>query len=262
MQICVGVHSSCPFLGWECGKFKGVFPARARPARRRKKPNRTAAHNSHSAPSSRGAGSPPPASAWSGCLTGRPARPQSGAAGEGGAGDMMALCGLQHFPPRSPLSGGGMSGAGRGASANSAGIGGFWGAGGAQKGNRRGYSPEHYQARRGAFFARFAGSGFAAARVRPARAAESGVGAGREFPECTGKGAPRPAPHSATGKAFFRPSVGIRRIRANARARWPRPRVSGGVRRPCAGVIFSAISYYRKTSGREFPACSGKRRGE
>ena len=77
MQICVGVHSSCPFLGWECGKFKGVFPARARPARRRKKPNRTAAHNSHSAPSSRGAGSPPPASAWSGCLTGRPARPQS-----------------------------------------------------------------------------------------------------------------------------------------------------------------------------------------
>ena len=37
-----------------------------------KKPNRTAAHNSHSAPSSRRAGSPPPAFAWSGCLTGRP----------------------------------------------------------------------------------------------------------------------------------------------------------------------------------------------
>ena len=36
---------------------------RARPARRRKKPNRTAAHNSHSAPNSRGAGSPPSASA-------------------------------------------------------------------------------------------------------------------------------------------------------------------------------------------------------
>ena len=151
-----------------------------------------------------------------------------------------------------------MSEAGRGASANSAGIGGFWGAGGAQKGNRRGYSPEHYQARRGAFFARFAGSGFAAARVRPARAAESGVGAGREFPECTGKGAPRPAPHSATGKAFFRPSVGIRRIRANARARWPRPRVSGGVRRPCAGVIFSAISYYRKIAGRDAPSASAR----
>ena len=90
----VGVHSSWPFLGWECRKFKGVFPARARPARRRKKTNRTAAHNSHFAPSSRGAGSPPPASAWSGCLTGRPARPQSGAAGEGGAGDIMALCRL------------------------------------------------------------------------------------------------------------------------------------------------------------------------
>ena len=77
---------------------------RARPARRRKKnktllcggarerqisrfwaakkPNRTAAHNSHSAPSSRGASSPPPASAWSGYLTGRPARPQSAGSGE------------------------------------------------------------------------------------------------------------------------------------------------------------------------------------
>ena len=156
MQICVGVHSSCPFLGWECGKFKGVFPARARPARRRKKPNRTAAHNSHSAPSSRGAGSPPPASAWSGCLTGRPARPQS-----------------------APLSGGGMSGPGRGASANSAGIWGFGGAGGAQKGNRRGYSPEHSQARRGAFFALFAGSGSpppASARSAP-RSPESAQGA-------------------------------------------------------------------------------------
>ena len=62
-----------------------------------KKPNRTAAHNSHSAPSSRGAASPPPASAWSGYLTGRPARPQSGVAGEGGAGDIMALCRRYHL---------------------------------------------------------------------------------------------------------------------------------------------------------------------
>ena len=62
-----------------------------------KKPNRTAAHNSHSAPNSRGAGSPPPASAWSGCLTGRPARPRTGAAGEGGAGDIMALCRRYHL---------------------------------------------------------------------------------------------------------------------------------------------------------------------
>ena len=56
-----------------------------------KKPNRTAAHNSHSAPSSRGAASPPPASAWSDYLTGRPARLRTGAAGEGGAGDIMVL---------------------------------------------------------------------------------------------------------------------------------------------------------------------------
>ena len=72
-----------------------------------------------------------------------------------------------------------MSEAGRGASANSAGIGGFWGAGGAQKGNRRGYSPEHYQARRGAFFALFAGSGSpppASARSAP-RSPESAQGA-------------------------------------------------------------------------------------
>ena len=144
-----------------------------------KKPNRTAAHNSHSAPSSRGAGSPPPASAWSGCLTGRPARPQSGAAGEGGAGDMMALCGLQHFPPRSPLSGGGMSGAGRGASANSAGIGGFWGAGGAQKGNRRGSPPNIIKPVEGRFSRGSRGAGSpppASARPAP-RSPESARGA-------------------------------------------------------------------------------------
>ena len=54
----------------------------------------------------------------------------------------------------------------------------------------------------GAIFARFAGSGFAAVRVRPARAAESGVGAGRESPECPDKGAGRPAPHGGAGKAL------------------------------------------------------------
>ena len=30
MQSGAGVHSGWPFLSWECGKFKGVFPARAR----------------------------------------------------------------------------------------------------------------------------------------------------------------------------------------------------------------------------------------
>ena len=43
--------------------------------------------------------------------------------------------------------------------------------------------PEHSQHVQGAIFVRFAGSGFAAVRcVRPARAAESGVGAGRDLP--------------------------------------------------------------------------------
>ena len=61
--------------------------------------------------------------------------------------------------------------------------------------NYGGLSPRTFPARPGAIFARFAGSGFAAVRVRPARLSESGVGAGREFPECPGKGAERPAPH-------------------------------------------------------------------
>ena len=59
-------------------------------------------------------------------------------------------------------------------------------------------------------------------RVRLARAAESGFGAGREFPECPGKGRGKTIAPSATGKAFFRPPVRIRRVRANA-TRWPRP---------------------------------------
>ena len=53
------------------------------------------------------------------------------------------------------------------------------------------------------------------------RLAKSGVGARRE---CPGKGAPRPAPHNATGKAFFRPPVRSRRVQANpARNAPPRP---------------------------------------
>ena len=59
------------------------------------------------------------------------------------------------------------------------------------------------------------------------RLAESGVGAGREFPECSDKGAERPAPHGATGKAFFRPPVRIRRIRGN-----PKPMRWRAARRP------------------------------
>ena len=91
-----------------------------------------------------------------------------------------------------------------------------------------GYTPPgHSQRVQGAIFARFAGSGFAVARVRPAHVAESRVGAGREFPECPGKGWRKTIAHSATGKAFFRPSVRSRRVRANA-TRWPRPRSAAG----------------------------------
>ena len=72
---------------------------------------------------------------------------------------------------------------------------------------------------------------------------------GREFPECPGKGRGKTIAPSATGKAFFRPSVRIRRVRANA-GRWPRPRAATGgggfgagndiaaVRRSGAGDIF------------------------
>ena len=55
--------------------------------------------------------------------------------------------------------------------------------------------------------------GVAAARVRLVRLAKSGIGAGPEFPEYPDKGAERPAPHRATGKAFFCPPA---RIRGNA----------------------------------------------
>ena len=100
---------------------------------------------------------------------------------------------------------------GRGASANPSNAGVFWGVECARRVRAGDYPPRTFAARPGAIFARFAGSGFAAVRVRPARAAESGVGAGREFPKCPGKGAGRPAPHGATGKAFFRPPGRIRR---------------------------------------------------
>ena len=83
-------------------------------------------------------------------------------------------------------------------------------------GSGGGLSPRTFAARPGAIFARFAGSGFAAVRVRLARAAESGVGARREFPECPGKGRGKTIAPSATGKAFFRPPVRIRRVRGNA----------------------------------------------
>ena len=159
IQTSVGVHSSCPFLGWECGKFKGVFPARARPARRRKKPNRTAAHNSHSAPSSRGAESPPPASAWSGCLTGRPARPQSAPLGRAARVILWRYAGCSIFrrgrrrPAGECPRRGGERPLIRPNSANS----------GGQAGRKRETGgdapPEHSQARRGAFFAQFTGAG-------------------------------------------------------------------------------------------------------
>ena len=118
---------------------------------------------------------------------------------------------------QSPQSSGGMSGAGWGGERplirpNSANSGGRRGA----RENYGGLSPPNIPGASGAIFARFAGSGFAAVRVRLARPAESGVGAGREFPECPGQGARRPAPHSATGKAFFRPPVRIRAVLGRA----------------------------------------------
>ena len=107
-------------------------------------------------------------------------------------------------------------------------------------GSGGGLSPRTFAARPGAIFARFAGSGFAAVRVRPARAAESGVGARRKFPECPGKGRGKTIAPSATGKAFFRPPVRIRRVRANARTRWPRPRSAAGSGRGMTSPRFAA----------------------
>ena len=64
----------------------------------------------------------------------------------------------------------------------------------------------------------------------PASSAAADGGAGPELPECPGKGAARPAPHSAPGKAFCRPPVRIRRIsgefKADALARRARQPVS------------------------------------
>ena len=136
-----------------------------------------------------------------------------------------------------------------GSVANPSNAGGFGGVECARRVRAGDYPPRTFPARPGAIFARFAGSGFAAVRVRPARVAESGVGAGRKFPECTGKGRGKTIAPSATGKAFFRPPVRIRRVRGNA-ARWPRPRAATGgggfgagndiaaVRRSGAGDIF------------------------
>ena len=63
----------------------------------------------------------------------------------------------------------------------------------------------------------------------PARPRRDG-GAGPELPECPGKGAPRPAPHSATGKAFFPParphSADSGEFKADALARRARQPVS------------------------------------
>ena len=116
---------------------------------------------------------------------------------------------------------------GRGASANPSNAGDFWGVECAGRVWAGDYPPRTFATRPGAIFARFAGSGFAAVRVRLARAAESGVGARREFPECPGKGRGKTIAPSATGKAFFRPPGRIRRVRGNA-TRWPRPRSATG----------------------------------
>ena len=162
---------------------------------------------------------------------------------------------------QSPQSSGGMSGPGRRSSANPAGNGGGLGGRRGAKEKGGGLPPNIPKPVRGAFFARFAGSGSAPVSARPASRSRRG----REFPECPGKGAARPAPHGATGKAFFRLPVRIRRVRAECGA-LAAPAVGGGFGagndiaavRQSGRVIFSAISYYRKTSGREFPECPGK----
>ena len=63
-------------------------------------------------------------------------------------------------------------------------------------------------------------------RPKNSRARRGGVRRGRaRIPEYYGKGAGRPAPHGGAGKAFFRPPVGIRRVRGDAARNTPARRL-------------------------------------
>ena len=73
-------------------------------------------------------------------------------------------------------------------------------------------------------------------RPKNSRARRGAVRRGRaRIPEYYGKGAGRPAPHGGAGKAFCRPPVRIRRVRANAPARRPPVRLV----RCCAPLLFA-----------------------
>ena len=78
-------------------------------------------------------------------------------------------------------------------------------------GFRRGKYPRHISNPWRGDFCPFRRFGFA---VAGGRLTESGIGARREFPEYPDKGTERPAPHRATGKAFFRPPVRIQQTTA------------------------------------------------
>ena len=116
-----------------------------------------------------------------------------------------------------------MSEAGRGASANPPKFCKFGGQAGRKRETGGGYSPEHYQARRGAFFALFAGSGSpppASARSAP-RSPESAQGA--NSPNALARGGGKQSRAAQQGKRFSaRPSAfgGMRRA---GRARGRRP---------------------------------------
>ena len=109
----------------------------------------------------------------------------------------------------------GMSGAGRRASANPSNAGGFWGVECARRVRAGDYPPEHSRGGQGRFSrgSRGAGSPPSASAWPAPRCPDS---ARARIPECPGKGRGKTIAPSATEKAFFRPPVRIRRVRANA----------------------------------------------
>ena len=161
---------------------------------------------------------------------------------------------------------------GRGASANPSNSGGFGGVGGAQ-GKRAGdYPPRTFPARPGAIFARFADSGSPpSASTRPAsRSPESAQGA--NSPNALARGGGKQSRPAQQGKRFSaRPSAfgGFGRMRGAGRVRGRRRAAAGsgrGMTSPrFAGrgrMIFSAISYYPKTLGRDAPFACRRPSGE
>ena len=84
------------------------------------------------------------------------------------------------------------------------------------------------------------------------RLAESGVGAGRECPKYSGKGAELPAPHSASNGASFSPARPVRLVRANTPTRAGPLRI--GAKEATGAVWFVALAVRRsRRSGRLLP---------